>query len=50
MERPGSGVLSRSRAKTASGNGSSQQSEEDSSDEDRTHGTEFHMLLYNTLR
>ncbi|XP_023650866.1 REST corepressor 2-like isoform X4 [Paramormyrops kingsleyae] len=37
MERPGSGVLSRSRAKTASGNGSSQQSEEDSSDEDRTH-------------
>ncbi|XP_048853950.1 REST corepressor 2-like [Brienomyrus brachyistius] len=35
MERPGSGVLSRSRAKT--GNGSSQQSEEDSSDEDRTH-------------
>ncbi len=37
MERSGSGVLSRSRAKTVT-NGNSQHSEEESSDEEHTHG------------
>ncbi len=38
MERSGSGVLSRSRAKTVT-NGNSQHSEEESSEEEHTHGT-----------
>lgn len=37
MERSGSGVLSRSRAKTVT-NGSSQHSEDESSDEEHPHG------------
>lgn len=37
MERSGSGVLSRSRAKTAT-NGNSQHTDEESSDEEHSHG------------
>lgn len=42
MERSGSGVLSRSRAKTAT-NGNSQHSEEESSDEEHSHGMELSL-------
>lgn len=38
MERSGSGVLSRSRAKTVTNGNSQQHSEEESSDEEHAHG------------